>query len=390
MAAIIGILKVILTVVLVLLIAALILLVLILFVPVRYKISGSFRKEVPDARAEAKWLVGLLSVKAAYAKEGGAEAYVNVFGHKVYDILGNDDTESDESSSDSSKERNDLKDGNDEINKSHDVSAESADTVCSLPAQGTDAADEDCSSEAEAKQGISETAKEDVSGGRIRESYVGEENKSGGAASGRRPRVSVYSAKKPVRTYLSELKDDGVSVKSVLLKPVKAVRKGLNKAADKISRAADTAEAKLRSAFNKAAETFASAKETFTKRSTQAKALKALWDDKRYAPGKALLLDRIVKILLELKPRTGSGYVRIGRDDPYGTGQIAQAAAFLYPFYADTIEVIPDFDQSIIEGELDVGGRVRLIIPAEAALRVFFSRELKAMYKKARQILELD
>ena len=392
LAVILGILKVILTVVLVLLIAALVLIVLVLFVPVRYKLNGSFRDEIPDAGAEAKWLLGILSVKASYAKESGVAAYVNLFGHKIYDILGDDEAKDSDS------------DGNAEIKESYtaaDAGKKSTSTL-TVSAQNTAVSDEAsesgesekkaaaaCTAEPESKIGTT-NLKAEAGGHNTEEKQAEIPQTNSNDTSLRRPRVSVYSAKQPVRRRLEELKESRVSVKSVLLKPVKAARKGLNKAADKISCCMDKAEAKLKGVIGKAAELISAAKAAFTKRSTQLKELKALWDDKRYAPGKALLLDRIVKLLLELKPRIGSGYVRIGTDDPYGTGQLAQLAAFLYPFYADTIEVIPDFDQSIIEGELNVGGRVRLIIPAEAALRVFFSKELRIMYKKARQILELD
>ena len=411
LAVILGILKVILTVVLVLLIAALVLIVLVLFVPVRYKLNGSFRDEIPDARAEAKWLLGILSVKASYAKESGVAAYVNLFGHKIYDILGDDENaEADSDSNIAAGSSRSNKGGlgqnsnNAEIKESYtaaDAGKKSTSTL-TVPAQSAAVAESASESgESEKKAAAACTAepgskinttnpKAEAGVHNTEEKQAEIPQTNSKDTSLRRPRVSVYSAKQPVRRRLEELKESRVSVKSVLLKPVKAARKGLNKAADKISCCMDKAEAKLKGVIGKAAELISAAKAAFTKRSTQLKELKALWDDKRYAPGKALLLDRIVKLLLELKPRTGSGYVRIGTDDPYGTGQLAQLAAFLYPFYADTIEVIPDFDQSIIEGELNVGGRVRLIIPAEAALRVFFSKELKIMYKKARQILELD
>ncbi|MDO5776008.1 MAG: DUF2953 domain-containing protein, partial [Eubacteriales bacterium] len=81
---------------------------------------------------------------------------------------------------------------------------------------------------------------------------------------------------------------------------------------------------------------------------------------------------------------------RLGFDDPYTTGQAMMLASVLYPLYAGHIEMIPDFDKEIIDGELDIRGRIRVIVPAEAALRIFFNKQLRAMYKKARRILELD
>lgn len=322
MTIILGILKIILIVLLVLLITVCILAALILFAPVRYHVNGSFIGETPDARAELRWLHGVLSVKAAYIKGEGLEAYVNAFGHKIYDILGDDDD-----------------------------------------------------AEADADANAYAYTNEGAGTGKQKTVKLGDNNASSDRC---KPQISVYSSN-PLLRFILKIKE-AVQDKLACLKRIP----------DRISSIIDAAEAKLRDILGRLIETAAEIKEAFIKRSTQLKELKALWDDKHFAACKALLLDRIVKLLLELKPRSGSGYIRIGREDPYSTGQAMQLAAFLYPFYADTIEVIPDFDQSILEGKLDIGGRVRLIVPAEAALRVFFNKELRIMYKKARHILELE
>ena len=208
LAVILGIFKVILTVVLVLLIAALVLIVLVLFVPVRYRLNGSFKKEVPDADAEAKWLLGILSVKASYAKESGVAAYVNLFGHKIYDILGDDESDSD---------------GNAEIKESYtaaDIGKKSASTL-TVPAQSaavTELASESGESiktaaaarTAKPESKISTTnpkAEADSHNTEAKQAEASQTNSKD--ASLRRPRVSVYSAKQPVRRRLEESKEIG-------------------------------------------------------------------------------------------------------------------------------------------------------------------------------------
>ena len=130
--------------------------------------------------------------------------------------------------------------------------------------------------------------------------------------------------------------------------------------------------------------------ESYIRLHEQLKELKELWQDERFEKGRELLISRILKLIKELKPRRGKGYLRLGFDDPYTTGQAMMLASVLYPLYAEHIEMIPDFDKEIIDGELDIRGRIRVIVPAEAALRIFFNKQLRAMYKKARRILELD
>lgn len=376
MAIILGILKLILIILLVLLAAALVLILFILFVPVRYSIKGSFIKEVPDAGAEIRWLHGVLSAKAVYTRDCGLQAYINAFGHKVYDILGDEDKAKEDitADTDSAFARRDASCDIDKTNISNRqdyVKAEAG------PQSIGRSANADIRESVAEKPSLYE--ERNAQTGRVQNGVKQTEACADEAPNKQRPRISVYSTKPlcRLRYWLRA---------NLLTKP----RLMLRKASDRISKITDAAETKLKAIFASLKETVKAAKEAFNKRSSQLRKLKELWDDKRFASCKALLLDRVVKLMLEIKPRSGNGYVRIGRDDPYSTAQAMQLAAFLYPFYADTIKVIPDFDQSILEGKLDIGGRVRLIIPAEAALRIFFNKELKLMYRKARHILELD
>lgn len=394
MAIVIGILKFILTLLAVLIIAALIVIALILFAPVRYKVQGSFTDEIPSARAEAKWLAGLLNVKAVYDKEEGLSAYVSVFSHRIRDIIGGDDSDEDE---DDITERDISKQDITErdVTESHigaaDVSlnyASQEDT--DKQHTGNTAEMSEDGVKAQGTGDNTEIGEDREITGAAGDTENAEAAEAVGAAEKRKLRISVYEAGRPVKRQICELREKGISLKTIIIAPFKAARKVLQRAADALSHGVDKAEAKLKAAACRLKEISLRIIRVIRLRGTQLKELKAVWDDKRYAKGKALLLDRIVKLLLELKPRHGSGYIRIGRGDPYSTAQAAQLAAFLYPFYADTIEFIPDFDQSILEGSIDAGGRLRLIVPVEAGLRICFSKELKAMYARVKQILGRD
>ena len=374
-----------------LIVSALIVIALILFAPVRYKVQGSFTDEIPSARAEAKWLAGLLNVKAVYDKEEGLSACVSVFSHRIRDIIGGDDSDEDE---DDITERDISKQDITErdVTESHIGAAD----VSLNYASQEDTAKQHTGNTAEmSEDGVkAQGTGDNTEIGEDREITGDTENAEAaeavGAAEKRKLRISVYEAGRPVKRQICELREKGISLKTIIIAPFKAARKVLQRAADALSHGVDKAEAKLKAAACRLKEISLRIIRVIRLRGTQLKELKAVWDDKRYAKGKALLLDRIVKLLLELKPRHGSGYIRIGRGDPYSTAQAAQLAAFLYPFYADTIEFIPDFDQSILEGSIDAGGRLRLIVPVEAGLRICFSKELKAMYARVKQILGRD
>ena len=83
-----------------LLILVLILAGLVLFVPIRYRISGSYLSDVPDGTAMAGWLFRMLQIVAAYHRtpskespEGGLSVVIKVFGFRVRTLVGGDKEE---------------------------------------------------------------------------------------------------------------------------------------------------------------------------------------------------------------------------------------------------------------------------------------------------------
>ncbi|MDO4265759.1 MAG: hypothetical protein Q4C63_04765, partial [Eubacteriales bacterium] len=66
------------------------------------------------------------------------------------------------------------------------------------------------------------------------------------------------------------------------------------------------------------------------------------------------LLCRIRKVLGAVFPKRGDGYIRLGLSDPFETGRIMEIFALLYPCYGKHIEVIPEFEEPVMEGKLSV------------------------------------
>ncbi len=355
------IIRLLLTVLVVLIALVLILAALILFAPVRYRIAGSFHDEKPEGLAEAKWLHGVLGARLSYDINGELKAYISAFGFRIYDILGDD--EADEAV---------YKDRARDENEAKVASGQAADKAMA------EAAD---SAERYAIDSGKAAANEVQAGGQTSDA---DDTESTG------PHIRVYQAHDHFRKLSGSIARIKNKVGSALHKPFAAAASFLRHLSDRISAAVDSAELRLKEGLHRLAELIRAAKAAYDKRSGQLKELLALWQDERYADAKALLFDRIKKLLRELRPRSGGGRIRIGLDDPYSTGQLMQAAALLYAVIEDRIQVIPDFDKAVIDGEVNIAGRLRIIVPAEAALRIFFNKKLKAMYIKARRILELD
>lgn len=93
------------------------------------------------------------------------------------------------------------------------------------------------------------------------------------------------------------------------------------------------------------------------------------------------LRQALSRILKELLPRSMDGCLRFGFDDPFTTGQICAAAALLLPLYRDRLTIQPIFDRTVLDGELSLKGRIRLIVLLIAGLRVWRDRDCRYAYE---------
>ena len=82
-----------------------------------------------------------------------------------------------------------------------------------------------------------------------------------------------------------------------------------------------------------------------------------------------------------LRPRRIRGFVRFGFEDPYRTGQVLAGLSILYPFYGENVDIYPDFEQKILEGDLYIKGHVRMVHLAVLLWRLFFNRYIRRTYR---------
>ena len=82
-----------------------------------------------------------------------------------------------------------------------------------------------------------------------------------------------------------------------------------------------------------------------------------------------------------IRPRRIKGYVRFGLDDPYKTGQVLAVLSMLYPFYGDHVQIYPEFEQKILEGNLHMRGHMSVIRFLIIVLNLYFDKNIKETYK---------
>ncbi len=94
------------------------------------------------------------------------------------------------------------------------------------------------------------------------------------------------------------------------------------------------------------------------------------------------LWEQLKKLLRIIKPKKGKLYVHYGMDNPETTGKIAMYLAVLYGWLGIDINILPDFEQKIMEGELNLKGSIRLFGIIIIALKVYTNKQFKKVVLK--------
>lgn len=117
---------------------------------------------------------------------------------------------------------------------------------------------------------------------------------------------------------------------------------------------------------------------------------------RKYQDTKEFLLDQRTKgamkksleqgklLIGKLLPRKIQGELRFGTEDPALTGEILGGISIFYPIFMDNVKVYPDFEKSILKGELFVKGRFQLITAALVLWRLWRDKNIRYVYHKFR------
>ena len=97
---------------------------------------------------------------------------------------------------------------------------------------------------------------------------------------------------------------------------------------------------------------------------------------------------KLVKILRSIRPRKCKGYVKYGLRDPKTMGKICGYSGMLYPVYYKAIDVQPVFgaDHTIIDGEIEIKGRIILMAVVARAVPILFKKDCRRVWKDFKKL----
>lgn len=88
------------------------------------------------------------------------------------------------------------------------------------------------------------------------------------------------------------------------------------------------------------------------------------------------------KILIKMiLPKKIKGWLRFGTGDVYTEGQYLTYLCFVYPLYAGKFDIIPEWEEEVIEVDASFSGKIRMFAMLLIGLKLLFSKKVKALLR---------
>ncbi len=91
----------------------------------------------------------------------------------------------------------------------------------------------------------------------------------------------------------------------------------------------------------------------------------------------SLCKTELLMLVISILPKKIKGNFIIGTGDPASTAQILAIHGMLYPIIGNHINIIPDFDNTIYEGDLFIKGKITVFKVLKTAIKIYFNKDLR-------------
>ncbi|MCR5417382.1 MAG: DUF2953 domain-containing protein [Lachnospiraceae bacterium] len=337
-------------------------LLIVLFVPVRYKVSGGYQKEVPNAKVRIRYL-GWLVIAYFDLDQESKESPMNMAGGVKllgFRILNFFPTEKEKQKSEEKKRKKEEK---------KRLKEEKATDIDTSVAFSTDVTTTDgnstLSNVVDFSDGI--TGNDNISGfdmtGENEYIDVGGESDSDAADGEDLPDEEAIGIIEKLRLFFLSLMD----LIQIVSDKIAAGLAFLADLPSDVLERTDEIRKKAHDIKRKGRLILCILEKEQTKRAiTKAKSA-------------------LIKILKSISPRKGYVKTRVGLDDVATTGQIAGYYGMLYgamyPFFGKIVTLEPVFDEQVIEADAYLKGHIRPCILLRALWLYFFDKDIKHLKK---------
>ncbi len=153
---------------------------------------------------------------------------------------------------------------------------------------------------------------------------------------------------------------------------------------DPTSKGKESIFKKIRSFFQSMYQKIIALRSKRKKTSAKISSWKRFLTDQRTKDALKLLFRQGTGLLKHIFPRKLTGNITFGFSDPSLTGRTLAAAGMMYPWYQEglCISALWEVDENIYYGTLSVSGRIYGIVVLTAAVKIFFSKNIRFIWKR--------
>lgn len=347
---ILALLKVIGCIILVLLAVIVLLLLIVLFVPVRYNVSGT-KNGAFRVAAEASWLLKLIKASVLFDTDKRVDRKLKIKARAAFIT---------------------LYDNAKEDKKENDVAETS---VPEAKSEFVVISEKDSEAESSVKSDeLPEKPSEEINSGEGREDPVFKADKKEQKKEEKDIKTDKDQKKKADK---GNKKSDDKSGKPDKKKPVKdksSGKKGKSNHASTVSSVPDKSRLEI-------------LEEKVNKLKCRKKKIQRVIDNEKNQIWFRKLLCRLKKLILYLVPNIRKLYLHFGFKDPSMTGKVLGGLSMLYPVVRESMDLRPEFEKEILEGEFEIYGRIRLIRFAAFTVPTFLNPRFFKIFKQVRKAL---
>lgn len=348
----------------------LIIILLFLFVPFVYKIRVKYVDKQLEAEGEVSFLFRLLRARAAYKDELSYEAKAAFFTLISSEKAGRDEEDGKEAHKES---------------KAADVKTEDTSLKTAEAKEGEGVTSTGITEPEEAEEAKVETGTRQEDETQTPKSTIVERELEAEADSkqvNNQPESikqedsniedgTQEDCKQAVCGQVNEKNKTGKNLKSKKAKKQKSkkTKKKLNIFA-KIEEIKEKIEAKW-TAF----------KETFLSLNNKKEAVLKFINAEGTSDGIFYLLTQSKILVKMILPKKIKGWLRFGTGDVYTEGQYLTYLCFVYPLYAGKFDILPEWDEEVIEVDASFSGKIRMFAMLLIGLKLLFSKKVKALLR---------
>lgn len=95
----------------------------------------------------------------------------------------------------------------------------------------------------------------------------------------------------------------------------------------------------------------------------------------------AVCQKQLVRVLEKLFPRKYRISLHLGFDDPAVTGEVLAVWGMLYPLHQGNVDILPEFEQPVMEGAFSFQGRVSVFVFVRAACILYFDKDIRRLVR---------